>query len=234
MPSRGVDVYGPLREALVRGEFRPNEPLREEAIAGQFGVSRTPVREALARLAAQGLVVIEKGAGARVANLSPDELAEVFSIRIALESLALHRACSTPDPEGVERLRANYDASKDALARGDRERLTTLMIDFHVEFTRMASPRLEAMAALVRDQTLAFGAMAMYDETEQQIAVAEHAEFLMLIESRRPRSAIELLHLHMNRPMEAIEFSLRAEDHSAQTAPAMSRLRAVEAVLPKY
>lgn len=222
MAKRGADVYDQLRGALVRGDFRSNEPLREEALAAQFGVSRTPIREALAKLAGQGLVVVERGFGARVANLSPDELAEVFSIRIALESLALQRACANPDPEGLERMRANHEASKDALSRGDRESLTTLMINFHVEFTRMASPRLEAMTALVRDQTLAFGAMAMYDETEQKIAVGEHEEFLMLIQSNRPRAAIELLHLHMNRPMEAIELALRPALHNASPLSSVS------------
>ncbi len=86
--TKADDIALALEEAIVCGEIPPGSVLRQEHLSEQFAVSRTPVREALRRLAALGLVSFEPNRGVRVRMLSRDELREAFLVRAELESLA--------------------------------------------------------------------------------------------------------------------------------------------------
>lgn len=86
--TKADDIALALEEAIVSGEIPPGSVLRQEHLSEQFEVSRTPVREALRRLAALGLVSFEPNRGVRVRMLSRDELREAFLVRAELESLA--------------------------------------------------------------------------------------------------------------------------------------------------
>jgi DNA-binding GntR family transcriptional regulator len=86
--TKADDLALALEEAIVSGEIPPGSVLRQEHLSEQFQVSRTPVREALRRLAALGLVTFEPNRGVRVRMLARDELREAFLVRAELESLA--------------------------------------------------------------------------------------------------------------------------------------------------
>ena len=86
------DIALALEEAIVSGEIPPGSVLRQEHLSEQFQVSRTPVREALRRLAALGLVTFEPNRGVRVRMLSRDEIREAFMARAELEGLATELA----------------------------------------------------------------------------------------------------------------------------------------------
>ena len=86
--TKADDIALALEEAIVSGEIPPGSVLRQEHLSEQFDVSRTPVREALRRLAALGLVTFEPNRGVRVRLLSRDEIREAFMVRAELESLA--------------------------------------------------------------------------------------------------------------------------------------------------
>jgi DNA-binding GntR family transcriptional regulator len=86
--TKADDIALALEEAIVSGEIPPGSVLRQEHLSEQFQVSRTPVREALRRLAALGLVTFEPNRGVRVRMLSRDEIGEAFLVRAELESLA--------------------------------------------------------------------------------------------------------------------------------------------------
>jgi DNA-binding GntR family transcriptional regulator len=86
--TKADDLALALEEAIVSGEIPPGSVLRQEHLSEQFQVSRTPVREALRRLAALGLVSFEPNRGVRVRMLARDELREAFLVRAELESLA--------------------------------------------------------------------------------------------------------------------------------------------------
>src|SRR3970282_1647269 len=86
--TKADDIALALEEAIVSGEIPPGSTLRQEHLSEQFQVSRTPVREALRRLAALGLVTFEPNRGVRVRMLSLDEIREAFLVRAELEGLA--------------------------------------------------------------------------------------------------------------------------------------------------
>lgn len=85
-------VADALREAILRGIFKSGQPLLQDEIAAQFGLSRIPVREALRQLEGEGLVTLYPHRGAVVSHLSVGELREICEIRVALESLAIRLA----------------------------------------------------------------------------------------------------------------------------------------------
>src|SRR5204863_3185534 len=86
--TKADDIALVIEEAIVSGELAPGTVLRQEQVSERFAVSRTPVREALRRLAALGLVSFVPNRGVRVRGLSRDELHEAFLVRAELESLA--------------------------------------------------------------------------------------------------------------------------------------------------
>src|SRR6476646_9829089 len=102
--TKADDLALALEEAIVSGEIAPGTVLRQEQLSEQYRVSRTPVREALRRLAALGLVSFVPNRGVRVRTLSRDELREAFLVRAELESLATELAVPKITPEGIAAL----------------------------------------------------------------------------------------------------------------------------------
>ena len=102
--TKADDIALALEEAIVTGEIPPGSVLRQEHLSEQFLVSRTPVREALRRLAALGLVSFEPNRGVRVRMLARDELREAFLVRAELESLATEIATPKMSPDDLAAL----------------------------------------------------------------------------------------------------------------------------------
>jgi DNA-binding GntR family transcriptional regulator len=91
-PSTSEIITRHLRDAIVAGHFAEDEPIRQDDIARQFNVSKIPVREALKRLEAEGLVLFQRNRGAMVTRLSEAELAQMFEVRMLLEDKMLRLA----------------------------------------------------------------------------------------------------------------------------------------------
>lgn len=92
-PTSTPDVIAAqLRSAILRGHYQNDEPLRQDTIAAEYGVSKVPIREALVQLKSEGLVTFKTNRGAFITTLSPEEADEIYTMRRALETLALERA----------------------------------------------------------------------------------------------------------------------------------------------
>src|SRR5690349_583332 len=130
--SLADDVADRLRDAIFHGRFKPGEPLREEQLAVMLDVSRGPVREALVQLEREGLVIVRRHRGATVARLSRGDLEEVYSLRLALERLAVQRAAryaTEQDFAALEAVLADFDI---ALSHGPSEKeVAKLDVHFH-------------------------------------------------------------------------------------------------------
>ncbi|CEJ15851.1 HTH-type transcriptional regulator McbR [bacterium YEK0313] len=104
-PRRSQEVFARLRQAIVTGELRPNEPLIEADIAERLAVSRTPVRESMQKLSAAGLIVPRKR-GWAVREFSREDVAMNAEVRSALEGCAAGLAAERATPEDIARLAA--------------------------------------------------------------------------------------------------------------------------------
>lgn len=102
-------VYERIRAAIAEGRFRPGVRLVEQRLAEEFEVSRTPVREAIRLLEAEGLVVTSPNRGAMVRELSLDDVRDSYELRARLESYAAARAATRIGPQHIERIEQAVD-----------------------------------------------------------------------------------------------------------------------------
>src|SRR5579871_5688691 len=107
--SLAEDIVDRLREAIYSGQLAPNERLREEVLASSLGLSRGPVREALAQLEREGLVIRQPNKSAVVARLSLEDLEEVYSLRQSLEELAVRHTIRNGDEQHFDQMQAVID-----------------------------------------------------------------------------------------------------------------------------
>jgi DNA-binding GntR family transcriptional regulator len=126
-----------LRERILSGAFLPGERLVEAEIARQLGTSRGPVREALAKLRAEGLVRDERR-GAFVAELGAEDIREIYELRAALEERAARLIVLRRDREALDELAGLVEGLRRAAAADDRERFAQLDFAFHEELTRLS------------------------------------------------------------------------------------------------
>src|SRR3954465_9280734 len=106
-----------IRERILRGPYPEGEPLRQDAIGAELGVSRIPVREALRQLEAEGLVTFNPHRGAVVSSLSLEEIEELFELRADIECELLRRAIpstTAPDLARATDVLDEFDAALDA------------------------------------------------------------------------------------------------------------------------
>jgi DNA-binding GntR family transcriptional regulator len=120
-----------LRERILRGDYPDGEPLRQDALADELGVSRIPVREALRQLEAEGLVTFNPHRGAVVSSLSLDEIAELFELRAEIECDLVRRAIPNTTKEQVDRAIEVLDEFESALRTSEASRWGPLNWHFH-------------------------------------------------------------------------------------------------------
>jgi DNA-binding GntR family transcriptional regulator len=120
-----------LRERILHGEYPEGEPLRQDAIAAELGVSRIPVREALRQLEAEGLVTFSPHRGAVVTTMSLPEIAELFELRAEIESDLVRRAIPHMTAEDHARAREILQAYETALRGGIVAKYGELNWQFH-------------------------------------------------------------------------------------------------------
>jgi DNA-binding GntR family transcriptional regulator len=120
-----------LREAIIMGELTPGTPLRLEDLARQLGMSISPIREAVRQLEALGLAEHVPHHGAKVMRLDVEELRELFSIRLALEGMAVRRAAALFEESSAQSARAHLTAYDDARHRGDIRAAVRAHASFH-------------------------------------------------------------------------------------------------------
>jgi DNA-binding GntR family transcriptional regulator len=129
--SRADEVYGHLRDAIVRGDLRPGDRILELKVARDHGVSQAPVREALLRLRQDSLVASDRYKGTFVAGFSLQETVDLYALRVILDEFALRRAMEYATEDEMQRVAARYEAIEEAAVNGDVEDLWRADIDFH-------------------------------------------------------------------------------------------------------
>lgn len=134
----GEEVYRSLRSDIISGRLRSGAPLRESELAARFAISRTPVRQALQRLEAEGLVIIEPARGARIAEVSLREVMEVYEIRELLEPHAAAMAARRRLQADIARLQALRQHLEQAASVLDVESRQQLDIELHSLITEIA------------------------------------------------------------------------------------------------
>lgn len=203
MSRRSVDesgttadaVYENLRQRIIGGKLPPGQRLRSDALATSLKVSRTPVREALRKLEAEGLVGHSPRGGLIVQELSEDDLTEIFLIREALEGLAARLAAESATPSETAELRHLIEDMEAAV--GEPKLFRSLTGEFHrlvaqASHNRRLAQSLEALQDKVRQVQHS----TLYLDDRPAVALKEHRDLIQAIERRDGEGAEAVARAH--------------------------------------
>ena len=186
-----------LREQIIMGDRQPHERLNEVEIAAELDVSRGPVREAIQRLARDGLVRIESHRGAFVRTLDAGEVRELFEVRVSLECAAAALAAERAGRDEIASLRALIDSSRGAV-EDDAEPHYPERLDLHdliVRCTRNSA--LTRYLQLVNQELKLVRARSGFQTVRAPQALDEHIRIVEAIAARDPDAARTAMTIHM-------------------------------------
>lgn len=186
--SNTVRAVAELRRLIFSGELAPGSNHFEQDLADRLDMSRTPVREAALLLESQGLVEIQPRRGVRIQGLSVEEMADIYDVLGALESLAAERvadriASGELSAAKLALLRESTAQMRRSLDRGDRETWATADEMFHNELVRLADNRhLENIVVRTLDQVRRARAMTLHIRPLPTASTDDHEAVLDAIE----------------------------------------------------
>lgn len=202
-----------LRSAIVALDFAPGEFIDKRAVCTALGVSRFPVSEALARLAAEGLVEILPQRGSRAARIRLSEIRESMLIRQALEGMVAETAAKHLPAGAIEALRSNLDAQQEAVSKGDRPGFHALDLEFHtilvegLELPRVAAVIDASRANIDRVRRL------LSSPRRHIVTLSEHWEVFRALEAHDAPAARRAMEAHLEAVVEELErFSVEHAD----------------------
>ena len=192
-------VYERLRDDIVSGRARPGDQLVEARLAGELGVSKTPVREALIRLQRDGLVSIEPYRGARVLEPSADDIREILELRELLECHVARELARTQNREVIARLEATVTRGRRALDEADEAAVADALTEFSDVFTEASeNARLAEVLRSLRSVMLLIGSASMHAEGRDRRSLDEHQRILKAIRRGDPDGAAVATSKHLH------------------------------------
>lgn len=197
-PSLRTRVTEALRAALIAGEMRPGEVYSAPVLAQRFGVSATPVREAMLDLVRQGLVETVRNKGFRVRELSEQDLEEVTQLRELLEIPTVARVAELAGPERLAALRPLAAAIVHAAEQGDLIGYLEADRVFHLELLGLAgNRRLVGLVDDLRARARLYGLQALAERGALADSAAEHERLLDLLTAGDAEGAADLMRRHI-------------------------------------
>ncbi len=194
------DAFTLILEEIEAGTFRPGDRLVESDLADRFGVSRTPVREALQRLETQGMLARD-GRSLIVASLDHNQLAELYVVRAELEGLAARLAAKHATPEEVRVLVGMIDEDRahlgnpDAMSRANKRFHKQIHLASHNRYLVQQLDLVHRSMALLATTSLAAAGRS-------EAALAEHEAIVRAIEAGNGPAAQEALRAHISKAFE--------------------------------
>jgi GntR family transcriptional regulator, rspAB operon transcriptional repressor len=212
--SRASDsVFDILRENILGRGFRPGDRLDVRALADQLGVSATPVKDAVTRLAAEGLVEIRPRSGTFVAELAPDAVAETFEIRRALECLAAEGVVSRLTPDLLTRFEAIIEAMERPVSN-ERDRVEHERKNVELHTLLVESSHNRRLAELYRSLNAHLTIARIHsrrrpDDERLEEEQREHRAILEALAARDVGALVNALDRHIRRAGGALVGDLR-------------------------
>lgn len=191
-------AYEKIKEDILNQRLLPRQPLVEAEMASEYGMSKTPVREALATLTREGLVEMNAFRGGRVKDFSADDVREIYELREVLEPYALKYSTTVMNGEDLRQLRQTLEDARAAIEEGQQRRLAWLNRVFHSQLmAKCGNSRVIDTLEGLQDQVQAIALrfwkiQAFYLEEAEQ-----HEGVLTAIEAGNAQLAAELLAAHI-------------------------------------
>ncbi|MCF7946814.1 MAG: GntR family transcriptional regulator [Spirochaetia bacterium] len=196
--SYSEQVYHYIKELILSGELKQGDKIVEDKIAKLFGVSRTPIREALTRLQVSGLVHLQPRSYAEVVRINAREASDIAQLRLHLEQMAFRLLSTVKDPQGIERLKEAAEQAKDSIMKKDKAGYFEADSIFHQTAAAYCGnsqlsavyKQFESKVQLLRiAQDVPLGRLEVY--------MRQHFDIIDMIENGRKDSIEELLRIHI-------------------------------------
>lgn len=198
-PNLTQQVYSKIKDLILMYEIMPGQKLQPQDLSEKLNVSRTPVREALAKLLQEGYISLIPNRGYYVNEITIDEAAELYDVREAVESYAIEGCIAHLTDEGLERLVNKINAyGEDVKGRFSRRRLSKDR-DVHLEIADMARNKTLKMILEQVFERIIFkrSIEGIYSQERGQIAHSEHEEMLKYIRNKDMPKAVECIRRHI-------------------------------------
>lgn len=205
-------VYRRLRDDILSNKYPPNEPLPEESVAATLNVSRAPVREALRKLAADGLVTVIRRQGAVVSSLSPQEFLDAYQVREALEVLALRLAFPQFTSADLQTLEQLNQAMTQHATEGYIDKFFSTDVAFHAIFVDCSgNEKLKKIYAPLVTQMRRYYLPSFYLQGGIERSLEEHQNIIHALKAGDADEAAQLLREHLRVPQRVLETDKQIE-----------------------
>ena len=209
-------AYRAIREQILAGDLPGGHWLREADLAREIGVSRTPVRESLRRLAAEGLVRYQQNRGMQVQSWRTKDLEEIFDLRTLLEPWGCRLAATSglADLDELDDLASGMDAVA-AAAHPDTAALTELNNRFHASVLEASgNSRLQGLVASVVRVPLVSRTFSLYSRADLERSLAHHHEIVQALRNTDPDWAEAVMCGHIRAAWSSLRPKVMATDTS--------------------
>ena len=200
MPTSAERAYKFIRSSILAGRYDSGARLKEQEIAGELAISRTPVRDAIRRLHSDGLIEFEPNQGARVANWSEVDLHEISEMRALLESFAAELAAGKIDQSELDELSRDTDVMQKAL-EADLPRIdpfSSANLAFHQGVVRAAgNARLSLIVEGLWMLPLLTRKFTLFDRAGLEQSISHHREIIRALRARDSAWASAIMRAHI-------------------------------------
>jgi DNA-binding GntR family transcriptional regulator len=203
--STPPQVYDLLRDRIQSSDLAPGAAINERALADWLGVSRTPIREAIRRLAGEGLITVIPNVGTRVAPVDPARVIECCIIRINLEMVAFAKAAPAFTEADGHRLEALILQQEQAIEASDTMRNMAVDIEFHRQIVQLSGYGVvEELLQKVMGEVLRARHLSIKLPGRPRATIAEHRAILAALRAGEPQASLDSMQYHLNQSYEAV------------------------------
>ena len=191
-------AYRALREAILSAEFSPNARLNQDDLARRLGVSRAPIRDALNRLEAEGLVrTLGRIGGVVVAETSEQEMVDLYELRAIVDSASARLACERASEAVLARLQGIVEETKRATEAKDLQGIVQAHAAFHeILYAASGNAELIRVARNLWDRSYRFRVMALSNEENARRGLEQHRAILAALQARDSERAVAMAEEH--------------------------------------
>jgi GntR family transcriptional regulator, rspAB operon transcriptional repressor len=211
-------AYERLRDSIIHGQLLPGEVYNEMALAKDLGISRTPVREALLELSAQGLVSFLPRKGVMIRNFTLKDVKEIFELRRAIELTAVDKVARANPPCDLSNISEHIKDQKKAVIERDFTAFMKADRAFHAGFCELAdNKRLVKIVENVRDLVHYMGMQGLDKKGRAEAVITEHEKIYEAIAKRNPIKARKAMEIHLKVSEQAVLEHYRPGEEQLRT-----------------
>lgn len=199
------NAYKVIKRMILKGYFKPGERLIENQLSKNFGVSRTPIRESIRKLAAEGLVEITPKGGTKISKLSENDIDEIYEIRDVLESLAAEKAASIMTDKDIESLEKLVKDAEKALLNNEIKKMAQIDTKIHNIICKFSkNNRLFQLIDVLCTNITRHRELILETPGAGKEAIVGHREIINALRKRDKKAIRKSIHEHIMRGREIL------------------------------